>query len=277
MDKESIILDVMEFSNQAMLYELMTDPSFGLVSPFTSGSHTDMDAFTFIDSASVVNKYMLQFAKLGYSSISIEDMTDEAIQIGLACEQAMFSKTNGINTHKGLIFVLGTIVVATTKVIYDQVPFEKIFTYSSRLIKSKMNEFGGVHEKDEHHLSHGEKIYLKYQVEGVRKEAYLGFPIIQKALHVLDLNDKKTLVTTLMYIMSVCDDTTIIHRQGLSGLEYVKYTMNNLLEKGYGDEDLREIEDDFIQKRISPGGSADLLSGTIFLSLMKNKYFRGAK
>ncbi len=112
---EKIFLEIIEYTNQAMLYELCTTPSFGLVSPYSKGAHQDMDYFTFIDSISVLNKYMFQFAQLGYQDKAIGDLDFEAIEIGLACEKEMFQKTKGINTHKGLIFVLGTLVVSVAK------------------------------------------------------------------------------------------------------------------------------------------------------------------
>jgi len=255
-----------------MLYELFTYPAFGLVSPYSSGSHQDMDYYTFIDSISVLNKYMLQFAKLGYQEKAIEKMIEEAIEIGLACEEDMFQKTKGINTHKGLIFVLGSLVISAMKVLFNGDTFEMIFNNCATLTKGKLDD---LKKLDINHLSNGEKIYLKYQLEGVRKEASLGFPIIQDALKVLDLENKDTLVKTLIYIMSQCVDTTIIHRIGLDGLAYVQESMSILIAEEYDNELLLKINEQFISKGISPGGSADLLCGTVFLSLIKNKVTKG--
>lgn len=271
MKNEELFLDVIEYTNQAMLYELFTYPSFGLVSPFSTGSHSDMDYFTFIDSTSVLNKYMFKFACLGFSDLSFAEIYEKAVKIGVDCEGEMFEKTKGVNTHKGLIFVLGTLVCTSMKTLYNNQTFENIFINSSLLIKDKLFDLHNI-SKEEEILSNGEKIYLRYNIEGVRKEAYMGFPIIQKSLNVLNINDKESFIKTLIYIMSECDDTTIIHRLGLDELNYVKETMKNLFKKGFDIIELKRVEKEFIKKGISPGGSADLLCGTIFLSLIENKF-----
>ncbi len=268
---DNLPFDMIEYTNQAMLYELLTYPSFGLVSPYSNGAHLDMNYYTFIDSISVLNKYMFHFATLGFQDKPIESTLQEAIQIGLLCEQEMFQKTKGINTHKGLIFVLGTLVLASMKALYYGEALEMIFKYSADLTKRKLKE---LNQLNDNKLSHGEKVYLKYNIEGVRKEASLGFPIIQRAMDILDLENKDTLVKTLVYIMSLCDDTTILHRKGLKGLEYVKRTMINLIAKGFDKELMMNINETFIKEGISPGGSADLLCGTIFISLIKNKLIK---
>lgn len=268
---EKLPIEIIEYTNQAMLYELFIEPSFGLVTPYSKGSHKDMDHYTFIDSISVLNKYMLEFAYLGFQNIPLDKLLNEAIKIGKDCEKAMYSKTNGINTHKGLIFVLGSIVVSTMKTIYDGCSFNTIFTNIQNLTQPKMRELENLQQGS---LTNGEKIYLSYKIAGVRKEASLGFPIIQKALKLLNLNDRDTYIKTLIYIMSLTDDTTIINRKGLEGLNYVKKTMKNLYENGYDENTLAKINHQFIKEGISPGGSADLLCGTIFLSLIKNNIYR---
>lgn len=267
---ENLPLDIIEYTNQAMLYELNLYPSFGLVSPYSQGAHSDMDHFTFIDSISVLNKYMLQFAYLGYQNESVADLLNEAIAIGKACEEAMFTKTKGVNTHKGLIFVLGTLVVSVMNTIYHGEAFEAIFANIIKLTKPKLSELDDLNKN----LSNGKKIYLKYKLKGVRQEASLGFPLIQKALDIFAINDKKSYVKTLIYLMSVCNDTTIIHRKGLEGLTKVKTTMSKLFKHGYSVDELFRVDKQFVKEGISPGGSADLLCGTIFLSLIKNNIFK---
>lgn len=270
---KNLCLDIIEYTNQAMMYELFTYPSFGKVSPHSSGSHRDMDAFNFIDSISVLNKYMYQFAELGYNSDGIESMYDDAVKIGIACEKAMFNKTNGINTHKGLIFVLGTLVVSSMKALYDNGSFEIIFDNCKLLVDRKRDDLYHLNNQTpDTKLSNGEKIFLQYQIEGVRKEAYLGFPTIKKALEYIDLDNKDSLVETLVFIMSLCDDTTIINRKGINRLDTVKKTMSEIVSLGFPKDLISLTSQSYEKEGISPGGSADLLCGTIFLSLIKNKF-----
>ncbi len=269
---KNLCLNIIEYTNQAMLYELFTYPSFGLVSPHSSGSHQDMNAFNFIDSISVLNKYMFQFAELGFNSGKITSMYNDAVEIGISCEKAMFKKTSGINTHKGLIFVLGTLVVSSVKALYDNDSFETIFENCKHLVYRKRDEIYQLNAANK--LSNGEKIFLQYQIEGVRKEAYSGFPIIQKALKYIDLNNKDSLVETLVFIMSLCDDTTIINRKKMKRLDTVKKEMSEIVSLGFPKDLINSTSQRYELEGISPGGSADLLCGTVFLSLIKNKFLK---
>ena len=63
-----IIFKLSEFAMEAMIYEVSCFPSFGLVSPISSGSHTDMDYFTFVNSTTTLNRYFLEMASAGYSN-----------------------------------------------------------------------------------------------------------------------------------------------------------------------------------------------------------------
>jgi triphosphoribosyl-dephospho-CoA synthetase len=271
MKNEPIYFELMELSNQALSYELVTQPSFGLVTPSSKGSHLDMDHYTFIDSIAVLNQYLFRFARLGYSKRKIEHVTSEAIQLGCLAEEAMFLKTKGINTHKGSIFVLGSLVCSTANVRCQQKPFQAIFNTTSLLVKRKLSELDQLHLKEE--LSHGERIYQEKGLKGVRSEAANGFPIIQKALTHLKLHDRSSYAKTLIYIMSECDDTTIIHRGGMKTLEKIKKQAKACFEQGCTEEAIQNLNHLCLAEGISPGGSADLLVGTIFLSLVYDKYF----
>lgn len=272
MENDELFLNVIEYTNQSMFYELFTDPSFGLVSPYSTGAHSDMNSFTFINSASVLNKYMYQFAKLSYSDIALEELYEQAKQIGIACEAEMFVKTKGVNTHKGLIFVLGTLICGAMKALYNGEEFAELFNYCHLITKEKRNELYQLNDYKQAIYTHGETVYLQYQVEGARKEAYMGFPIIQTALPLVDIDDETSLVKTLIYIMSQCEDTTIIHRLGPQALEDVQMKMKNLIASRYNPKLLLDLNNEFIQRNISPGGSADLLCGTVFVSLIKKEF-----
>lgn len=270
-ERNQLALKMVELSNQAMLYELFTYPSFGNVSPYSKGSHKDMDYYTFIDSISVLNKYMYEIAYTSYNHKSIEEIYDDVVEIGIKCEKEMFKKTNGINTHKGLIFVLGSIISATMITIYRKQSFDEIFNNIKVLLSRKLIELDDLSLINKDNLSNGEKIYIKHKIKGVRKEGSLGFPIIRDALNLLDINDKLSFVKTFIYIISKCEDTTIIHRRGVECLDRVKNIMNDLYLSGYNDKKLLKVEKEFIDEGINPGGSADLLCGTIFLSLVKKE------
>ena len=127
-------------------------------------------------------------------------------------------------------------------------------------------------------LSHGEKLYLKYKNPGVRGEVEKGIPtafefsldFYRNNLY-LNLNDR--LVHTLIGLMSVCNDTTIIHRHNIETLEEVKKMSESIISLGgmntvEGRAEINKMNEEFIKRNISPGGSADLLAVTVFLHLV---------
>lgn len=277
-----IIFKLGEFATEAMIYEVSCFPSFGLVSPVSSGSHTDMDYFTFIDSTTALNRYFLEMASAGYSNDPINEIFSNARKIGEKAEKAMYSKTKGVNTHKGMIFVLGLGITASSKILYDGGDFNEI----SKLIK---NMTSGIVESElknlntKTNLTHGEKIFLEYGISGVRGEAEMGFPIVfNYALGLYDstkeLGQNNRLVQALLGIMSRCKDTTILHRHDYETLLNLQKNSENLINLGGFNnlDNLSEINNLNCHNEkhgISPGGCADLLALTVFLSKLKESFF----
>lgn len=262
---------------QAMLYEISCIPSPGLVSPISSGAHKDMDYYTFIDSTSVLSRYMALFVQEGYSNRKCKDIFDSIRVIGIEAEKDMFIKTNGINTHKGMLFLMGVTCAAIGKVIYEKKSFDDIKNVIKEMAEGIVDK-ELLALKDNSELSHGEKLYLKYKNPGVRGEVENGIPAVfnfsldfyRNNFH-LNLNDR--LVHTLIGIMTICNDTTIIHRHNVETLEEVKERAQSILDIGgmntvEGRAEINKLSDEFIERNISPGGSADLLAVTVFLHLV---------
>ena len=71
---ELIAKKLAECASEAMLFEVSSYPSPGLVSPVSNGSHKDMNYYTFLGSISVLNKYMYEFALAGIQKDKIEEI-----------------------------------------------------------------------------------------------------------------------------------------------------------------------------------------------------------
>ena len=69
--------------------------------------------------------------------------------------------------------------------------------------------------------------------------------------------------------MSTLDDTNVIHRVGYEMAQQVKEEARQLLAD-FSLEGLQAMNKEFIARNISPGGSADMLSLTIFLHSITN-------
>lgn len=280
-----ISMEISSLAVQAMIYEVSCYPSPGLVSPVSCGAHKDMDFFTFVDSASVLSKYLTLFVQEGFSDNSYKEIFDSIRKIGIIAEQDMFVKTKGINTHKGMLFLMGISCAAIGKAIYEKKSFKQI----QSIIKEMT---AGIVEKelmqlnDMHAQSNGEKIFLKYKIDGVRGEVEKGIPtVFQFALDFykenLELSINDRMVHTLIGIMQICNDSTIVHRHSVEVLEEVKEASREIIAIGgmktiEGREKIDDLCKEFIKRNISPGGSADLLGITVFLSLVE-EYMRDVK
>lgn len=271
-------LTISSFALQSLLYEVSCSPSPGLVSPVSNGAHKDMNYFTFIDSTSVLSKYFALFAEVGLSKKNCQAIFGEIRTIGREAEESMFIKTNGINTHKGMLFLIGIACAAVGKVLYEKKDFSEVQDIIKEMT-SGIVEKELVTVKESNNLSHGEKIYLKYQNDGVRGEVERGIPIVFdyslelfKQNSDLSMNDR--LVHTLIGIMTKCNDSTIIHRHEIETLEKVKKRAKEIMEIGgmrsvEGRAQIDNLCKAFEQENISAGGSADLLGATVFFYLVE--------
>lgn len=279
-----ISMTISSFAVQAMIYEVSCHPSPGLVSPISSGAHKDMNFFTFVDSTSVLSKYLMLFVQEGFTNQSNEGIFNNIRKIGVEAEKDMFFKTGGINTHKGMLFLMGVACAAVGKAIYEEKDFKQVQSIIKEMTKGIVeNELFTLKEKDK--LSHGEKLFLKYKTEGVRGEVERGMPTVfdfsldfYRQNGDLSINDR--LVHTLIGIMQICDDSTIIYRHSPKVLEEVKEKSRDIIKLGGmktsdGRDRINRLCEEFIKRNISPGGSADLLGVTVFLYLVEeymNKY-----
>lgn len=278
-----VSLAIGSLATQAMLYEVSCFPSPGLVSPVSNGAHKDMNYYTFVDSTSVLSRYLPLFVQEGFSERSCKDIFHRIRSIGVEAEKDMFVITKGINTHKGMLFLIGTACAAVGKAIYEKKNFNQVQYIIKEMTKGIVQEELTLLQKKEN-LSHGEKLYFKYRTEGIRGEVEKGIPtVFNLSLNFYrnntDLNINDRLVHTLIGIMQVCDDSTIIHRHSPEVLEEVKEKAKEIIASGgmktsSGREKVNSLCNEFIERNISPGGSADLLGVTVFLYLVE-EYMAG--
>lgn len=281
--KELVVNKLTSYATKAILYEISLSPKPGLVSYENSGAHTDMNFFTFLNSSASLTPFFKEFCLLGYQySGKYETVLGQIRQIGLRAEKAMFKATDDINTHKGIIFVFGIALFSIAKLVSEK---EGYHDNGFRLITKKIckgivaNELLSTNKKA---ITHGEKVYEKYSIigAGVRKEVEDGFPsIFQKALthfnaslNIFSSNHQneiqQILQTALLHIMSVNNDSNILYRSNLDTLKQFQ----KLAKEAINNNDAYYKLCNFcIEKNISPGGSADLLSVSLLLYFVKTE------
>jgi len=102
----------------ATLYEVSAAPKPGLVDPFSRGAHSDMDYFTFLASAAALAPFFVDFARIGAEFAGESPgLLAELRKLGIEAEKSMYAATQGINTHKGLIFSMGLACAAAGKLL----------------------------------------------------------------------------------------------------------------------------------------------------------------
>lgn len=272
------------FSNLALksvILEVSASPSFGLVSPHTKGSHEDMDFFTFIDSGFSLSSYLKKVISAGYSPLSVDLIFKKIRFMGKLAEDDMFLATNNVNTHKGMIFLMGITAALTAKAKFENLSFNEIPSLIKEMCRDILKDFDNIHKKTS--LTHGEKLYIRHGIVGVRGVVKNGLDIIFNGSIKIFENSlisgehiNHAMIRTLLFLMSNLEDTTILHRHDIEILNFVKLKAKNLhlkFEKtSVNIKLLTEIENEFIKKKISPGGAADLLAITMFLHFIKT-YF----
>ena len=251
----------------ALYDELALVPKPGLVSFVDSGSHVDMDATTFMRSLFSLRHYFPRIALLGAAGALFYELES----LGILAEARMLRATNGINTHRGAVFTLGLLCAAAGSLTKK--------TNAFTLREALMNGWGEAlrtrcHRKAK---SNGQRVIEAHGLRGAGEEAASGFPVLfenavpalaNARLHGLD--DQHARVQTFFEIMAVLDDTNLAHRGGLEGLQYAQLEARSFLDAGGAFQSdaiakVEQIHRAFVARRLSPGGSADVLAAAGFV------------
>lgn len=287
MDKNSYCRHLSYLAHKAILYEVSATPKPGLVDRMGNGAHNDMDFFTFMASAAALDDVFYQCAEEGmyFAGDQPSELLAVIRPIGLNAEKRMFEATKGINTHKGIIFSLGLVCAAAALVFRDEGPVhieaETVCTKVSEITKGICDrELDNIEKKD--HLTTGERLFSRYNLRGIRGEVESGFRTVRETglveykilsnLKDVPVNDK--LVQILMSIMTAAQDTNVVGRHYLETLDYVRGSAKEFIDSGGifskdAKMKLEALDRDFSSRRISPGGSADLLAVTVMLGMIE--------
>lgn len=267
---------------QALLYEVSVTPKPGLVDPASVGAHDDMDVFTFIDSAITLRPYFeaVYQQAINFDKRDLSGLFEQIRPLGITAEQEMFAATNNVNTHKGAIFSLGILVAATGVLERQKIPYDttKLMMVVEKMLTHLLkNDFADLSAKKE--LTAGEKQFLQYGKGGIREEAAAGYPtVIKVALPYLRRNNgtrNQRLLNTLMLIVKSSQDSNLIKRAGsVNVLPWVKEKVDFFFSLGGSQTEggrlyLEQLDNLFIEKNLSLGGSADLLILTIYCALLE--------
>ena len=251
---------VADLAERALRMELDTTPKPGLVDRRDNGAHKDMDYALMSKSISALRPYLTRLAVE-----SAKDIDPAKIkEIGIEAEKAMLKATGGVNTHKGALFCIGLSVAAASNLASAT---GSVQVYSFKELVSRVAS-----EIPAAQGTHGAEAKRSFKVGGALENARGAYPELfaDWLPYYLSLEgDPFRCHKTLLHIMTTLDDTNILHRRGEEGLARAKSEAARLLED-FSESGLSSLNKDFIRENISPGGSADMLSLTIFIESIIN-------
>lgn len=254
----------------ASLYdELVLFPKPGLVSLVDSGSHDDMNAETFFRSLFSLRHYFIRIAEAGMRG----ERFDVLKRLGMRAEERMLQATAGINTHRGAIFTLGLLCAAA-----GDCHARGVATTPPALRSALVLRWGC--ELAAHSSlagSHGAEVARKHAVGGARDEAVRGMPsIFEVALPALESTMARARcwdsarIDALFSLMAAMSDTNVYYRGGAAGADFVRDAARRFLSRGGTSArgwqaEAVECHRQFVERRLSPGGAADLLAAACFV------------
>lgn len=269
------------------LLEVSTHPKPGLVTPRSSGSHDDMDLQTFMVSSAAIAPcfYLCAEAGLSHEGGEPADLLPIVRLIGRQFETRLLKSTGGINTQRGLLFSAG-ILSASAGIVYrnsQMIDADELFAVASRMTRGICDrELRSIDIRQP--ATAGEKLYVRHGVLGIRGEVEAGFPTVRQAglpaLHAAREQSaplQTALLHTLISLMAVMEDTTVLWRGDWPALAFVRAKAQRALDMGGaltpdGLSIIADLDAECIARNISPGGAADLLAITISVdSLISDK------
>ena len=239
----------------ALERELLTTPKPGLVDRENNGAHADMDVPLFLKSAASLVPYFKTAVRLGLSDAGMAPLKDA----GLSAERAMFAATNGVNTHKGMIYSMGLLLYGMGKALSfggDAVD------HAAALAKTDAEErlLNALAKT----CTNGAKVYRDHGARGAVGEAADGFFHARYCADRLKAHEgsENPGALALVDVMVVLEDVNLLHRGGEDGLRFAR---ENALRIAMLPEDeridaLRALDREMIGRNLSPGGAADMLA-----------------
>ena len=266
---------IAHLATRALHAELDTTPKPGLVDKHDSGAHHDMDYALMSRSIRALHPYFVRLALLGFA----EEMPchEDIVKTGIEAERAMYESTNGVNTYKGALFSMGLAVVAAAgKAWQEAVVTPQNLSAAITKLAYAFPDTKGTHGSKAKQTASSETGTFKGALDNARE----GYPMLFADWLPFYDNLRKNgephaLHLTLLRIMCDLDDTNIVYRTSLAMMRQVKEESRDVIRKWSGaeasarpdlDTILSDMNNSFVQRNVSPGGSADMLSLVVFIS-----------
>ena len=259
---------------RALYAEVALEPKPGLVSFRDCGSHTDMNAQTFMRSLFALRGYFPCMVWAGHAGAPFAVLED----LGKSAETRMLTATHGINTHRGAIFGLGLLCAGAGQLLAQGLPFT-----SQHVRAVLMSTWGNALTQRARAarlsapVSNGQRAARRFGLRSAGDEAAQAFPVLfdvtlpalQAALQA-GAGERAARVQALFATMAELDDTNCVHRGGIDGLRFVQASARQFLQAGgvfqtSWLQHARAIHAACVARKLSPGGSADVLASACWV------------
>jgi triphosphoribosyl-dephospho-CoA synthase len=276
-------------ATQAMIAEAELTPKPGLVDRRGSGAHSDLSLAIMRKSAFAIEPFIRLMAVQSINQHPNPQLRATLAATGRAAEAAMLQATDGSNTHKGAIWTMGLLAAAAA---INQPGRTRLNAAAIARTAGQIASFDNPdHEwtqinTNRHRSrfpSHGQIVAQIFGVTGARGEAINGFPhIVEIGLPVLrarrrtHAQESVARLDALLAIMAQLDDTCLLYRGGKEALQAAKKGATAVIDAGgagsiRGQKCLFALDQRLLDLGVSPGGSADLLAGTVFLDAIERQ------
>ncbi|GAA1639057.1 triphosphoribosyl-dephospho-CoA synthase [Nonomuraea maheshkhaliensis] len=275
----------------ALCEEARLSPKPGLVDGRGGGAHDDMDLPLMLASAEALRPAFHEIAQTAERTPAGAGLRERLGVLGRRGERAMLRATGGVNTHRGALWALGLLVAAVAGgaawhrgawdgAAWDCGPWDRAIwgraaAREAARLAALPDRRAPVGES-----SHGDLARSRYGAGGARREAENAFPHVTevalprlRAGRAAGLGEEAARLDALLAVMSLLDDTCVLHRGGPDGLRTVRSGARRVLAEGGastgpGRAALMELDDELRARRLSPGGSGDLLAAALFLDMV---------
>jgi triphosphoribosyl-dephospho-CoA synthase len=257
--------------------ELALYPKPGLVSFVDNGSHADMNAQTFMRSLFALRHYFAGICRAGIDDAPMGQLK----LLGIEAEARMLRATGGINTHRGAIFSLGMLCAAAGRTAAQEMALTSASLRAVLLLR--WGEELAAHSAYCEGHSNGLDAARLHGASGAREEGALGFPaVFEVGLPALTRTlgagrgGECARIDALFALMAHLSDTNVYHRGGADGATTVRtHAQRFMAAGGTTNPDWKALALDchriFVERRLSPGGAADMLAATCLVHAITNR------
>lgn len=244
-----------QLAHEAVMQQLNTSPKAGLVTPYSTGAHTDLDYALMQAAAQAIAPHWVTFGQTGLFVAERSDAEVAAItqKVGEAALADMYAATEGVNALKGTVFALGLFITA----------FYRLWRLgTSRTADTLSRQIAALaahieRQKD----THGDWVNQSYQVEGALGAARHGYDfwLHQGLATFRSLPEEDRLARFYLWAVAHTDDSCLYYRAGAELAQNAK-AIADYVYLHDTPQNRQGMEQYFERCHLSPGGAGDMMT-----------------